>query len=53
VRVAAGEGILQEMEHGEELAGRHEHVVAEPAGDDGYLALVSTMEGSSRRKGLQ
>lgn len=30
-----GEGTyLEEVEHGEELAGRHDHVVAEPAGDD-------------------
>lgn len=28
------EGIFQEMEHGEELSGWHEHVIAEPASND-------------------
>ena len=34
---AAGEGVLEEVEHGEEVAGGHEHVIAEPAGDDGVM----------------
>ena len=29
VRATSGEGVLQEMEHGEEFALRHEHMVAE------------------------
>lgn len=32
---ATREGILQEVEHGEELARRHDHVVTEPARNDG------------------
>jgi len=34
VRGAAGEGVFEEVEHGEEFAGGHEHVVAEPASND-------------------
>lgn len=29
-----GEGVLEEVKHGEEVPGRHEHVVSEPAGND-------------------
>lgn len=34
VRPTTREGIFQEVEHGEELPGRHDHVVAEPTRDD-------------------
>jgi hypothetical protein len=34
VREAAAEGVLEEVEHCEEVARRHQHVVAEPARDD-------------------
>lgn len=37
MRLPAREGVLEEVEHGEEFARRHEHVVAEPAGDDGVM----------------
>ena len=45
VRAATREGVLEEVEHGEELAGWHHHVVAEPAGNDrvvhhGLVGLV-------------
>jgi hypothetical protein len=33
----AREGVLQEVKHGEELSGRQQHVVAEPAADDGVM----------------
>lgn len=31
------EGILEEMEHGEEVSGGHDHVVAEPASNNGVV----------------
>lgn len=34
---ASAEGVLQEVEHGEEFPGRHQHVVAEPACDDAVM----------------
>lgn len=34
VREASAEGVLEEVEHGEKLSGRHQHVVSEPSGDD-------------------
>lgn len=37
VRGATRERVLEEVEHGEELAGGHEHVVAEPAADDAVV----------------
>jgi hypothetical protein len=40
VGVATGEGIFEEVEHGEEFPGGHDHVVAEPTGDDGCVSLV-------------
>jgi hypothetical protein len=45
VRGAAGEGILEEMKHCEELARRHNHVVAKPSSNDrvmhdGLVGLV-------------
>lgn len=37
VGVSTGEGVFQEVEHGEELSRGHQHVVTEPARDDGVV----------------
>lgn len=48
---AAGEGVFQEVEHGEELSGGHEHVVTEPASDD-LVRLLDRVDGSGWSGGL-
>lgn len=31
MRFATGEGVFEEVEHGEEVSGRHQHVVTKPS----------------------
>ena len=37
VREATGEWVLQEVEHSEEIAWRHDHMVTKPTSDDGIV----------------